>query len=498
MSGADRPLLLVTVGTDHHPFDRLISWVDRWLDDGADEKVRTIVQYSTSAAPKHGTAEPYLDYDELHGYIRDAAIVVCHGGATVLECRANGLLPIVVPRRRAHGEVVDDHQVSFGRRLGGAGLVLCCESEADLRAALDRAVADLSSVRLAETTGEPVEPPGVTRATTLLDDLMTTTGAAPEAEREPAQQPLRVLFLGGFGRSGSTLIERIVGELPGVVAAGELTHLWERGVVGNEKCSCGDRFHDCPFWMEVGERAFGGWQRVDPEHVRQLRSQVDRNRFIPALAAPVLRPSMRRAVADYTAIYERLCQGIAATSGASVVVDSSKSASLAFVLRRSEEIDLRLLHVVRDSRGVANSWSRTVRRPEAVDEVSYMPTYSPLRAGVLWDTYNGLFQLLRVLGVPTRLVRYEDLMRDPTAMLRAITEFAGLPDGALPMAGEHHVTLGRAHTVAGNPMRFRTGRMELKPDEAWRQELPSSARRVVSAVTLPLLLRYGYQPGRGK
>src|SRR5215471_1503195 len=70
---------------------------------------------------------------------------------------------------------------------------------------------------------------------------------------------LRVVYLGGLGRSGSTLVERLLGELPGVCAVGEVVHLWERGVVEGERCGCGLAFADCGFWAKVGQAAFGGW-----------------------------------------------------------------------------------------------------------------------------------------------------------------------------------------------------------------------------------------------
>src|SRR2546430_17108956 len=73
----------------------------------------------------------------------------------------------------------------------------------------------------------------------------------------------RVLYIGGLGRSGTTLLERLLGELPGACALGEVVHLWDRDVRDDERCACGRPFSGCDFWRAVGERAFGGWDRVD-------------------------------------------------------------------------------------------------------------------------------------------------------------------------------------------------------------------------------------------
>src|SRR5580658_8886990 len=135
--------------------------------------------------------------------------------------------------------------------------------------------------------------------------------------RDIAAQGLpRIVYLGGLGRSGCTLLERLLGELPGVRAVGEVVHLWQRGVVENERCGCGEPFASCPFWRQVGETAFGGWDQLDMAHFTHLRNQVDRMRYIPLLAyPPLMRPALRRELDEYLSYYLRLYAAIAETSG---------------------------------------------------------------------------------------------------------------------------------------------------------------------------------------
>ena len=166
---------------------------------------------------------------------------------------------------------------------------------------------------------------------------------------------LRVIYLGGLGRSGSTLLERLLGELPGVIPLGEVVHLWQRGVAENERCGCGDEFGSCEFWSQAGTSAFGGWDKISVRRVAELRAATDRTRHIPQLARPALPAAMRRSLTEYTGYYVRLYQAIAGMTGAEAVVDSSKHASLAFCLSKRPEVDLRVIHVVRDSRAVAYS-----------------------------------------------------------------------------------------------------------------------------------------------
>jgi hypothetical protein len=311
-----------------------------------------------------------------------------------------------------------------------------------------------------------------------------------------------VLYVGGLGRSGSTLIERVIGQVPGVCAVGELVHLWERGVTEDERCGCGEPFSRCPFWQQVGKAAFGGWDGIDVSRVGALRARVDRNRFIPALARRRLRPQTRRLLAEYTSYYARVYAAVAGVSGCDLVVDSSKHASLAFCLREAPDVDLRVLHLVRDSRAVAYSWSRQVRRPDT-DRPSYMTRYSPATAAMQWNIQNAAFGLLARTGVPVMRLRYEDFTAGPELALRRVAGFAGLPaqdsypfltagggpSGAAPVSAR----LDGGHSVSGNPMRFTTGPVPVRPDEQWRTRMPRAQQRAVTALTWPLMAGYGYR-----
>lgn len=319
---------------------------------------------------------------------------------------------------------------------------------------------------------------------------MSVKIAEPSAQSE---RPVRVVFIGGLGRSGTTLLERLLGQLPGVVPLGEITHLWERDLVDDEMCACGATFSYCEFWQRIGKAAFGGWDQVDVERIQALKATVDRTRHIPALAGKRLAAAQHQLVTEYAGHFERLYRAAAADTGARVVVDSSKHASLAYCLRWSPDIDLRVLHVVRDSRGVAYSWTKQVRRPESPTG-DQMTRYSPAKAAMLWNAQNAAFSLLARRGVPVRRVRYERIIERPRRVIASLARFCGLDlvESDLNFIGDGWADLGPSHSAAGNPMRFTVGRIPIRADEAWSDELPESTRRMVSTLTRPLLGRYGY------
>jgi hypothetical protein len=308
---------------------------------------------------------------------------------------------------------------------------------------------------------------------------------------------VRVLYIGGLGRSGSTILSRGLGELPGFCHVGELVFVWTRGAMENHLCGCGNRFLACPFWVEVGKRAFDGWDTVDPARVAALQHEVDRTRYLPRLLRD--RPAREFAgrLSEMTDLLGRLYRAISEVSGCPVIVDSSKHVSYAAVLRRVPGVDLRLLHVLRDSRGVAHSWAKKVKRPEIVTEDAYMARIAIPKLAARWSAFNGLFDVLRLFHRGGMTLRYERFVADPEGTLRQISAMTGHEMGPndLDFVEEPGLRLSAEHSVSGNPMRFSEGTVPLRVDDAWRSAMRPRDKAVVTAMTAPAMLRYGYRLG---
>src|SRR5919198_4383583 len=127
------------------------------------------------------------------------------------------------------------------------------------------------------------------------------TGPGPTAPAHAGDDRLRVINIVGTGRSGSTLIEVLLAQLPGFVDVGELRYVWYRRLVkkGNVLCGCRALLSECPFWERVGDEAFGGWDRLDAAEVRALERSVERNRYMPLLVEPRAWPAYERKLDAY-------------------------------------------------------------------------------------------------------------------------------------------------------------------------------------------------------
>jgi|RhiMetdeSRZDD1v2_1073273.scaffolds.fasta_scaffold12731_5 hypothetical protein len=302
-----------------------------------------------------------------------------------------------------------------------------------------------------------------------------------------------VVYLAGSGRSGSTLLERTLGEMPDFVNVGELIDLFRRVAPRNERCGCGQPFTNCPFWSRVGAGAFGGWDAGLLEATHQLQRKVARQRHLPRLLADRRAgKDFRDAVNSYGETYARLYRAIAAQAGASYVVDASKWPVQALALSLAG-IDVRVIHLVRDVRGVAHSLAKPdVARPHATAGTDVMWHVRPASAAARWVACQSEADLLRRRGIRVARLRYEDFVRQPRhGITRALGELT-IPATASQLAhiADGRVSLGTSHGLSGNPLRFAAGEVTLRVDEGWREEMSRRDRAVVTAIGLPQLIRH--------
>jgi UDP-N-acetylglucosamine transferase subunit ALG13 len=130
-----RALIFVTVGTHHHPFQRL-------LDGLASLPLEELVVQYGYGSPPAGVrrASAFMGFAEMLEHFRAADVVITHAGVGSILCaRRAGHVPIVVPRQRRHGEHVDDHQAELVRALEARQAVIAVWEIDGLRKALDSA-----------------------------------------------------------------------------------------------------------------------------------------------------------------------------------------------------------------------------------------------------------------------------------------------------------------------------------------------------------------------
>lgn len=334
MSRASRTIT-VLVGTDCHPFKRIIDWADKWAQ--ANPSDRVMVQYGHSAPPRIAAGRDFVSPKELANLLESSEIVILHGGpATISEARKAGHLPLVFPRDPQYGEHVDDHQQRFTRWSAERGLAICVESAQELDAHVAASAENEAGTRLLTETETFGADEAAQKLAALLHKRRTSTN------RASVGAPV-VLYVAAPAHSVDTVLESVGGRAS-VAVLGDTRQLWQRGILDNEDCSCGVPFHECGFWKAVGKSAFGGWDEVDVRGVSRLAdAAMPARRLGPAALAG--RREGRLQLARYSGYYQAIYAAARDVSGADVLVDSGEDPTLAYALSHNREIDLRFLEI---------------------------------------------------------------------------------------------------------------------------------------------------------
>jgi len=303
-----------------------------------------------------------------------------------------------------------------------------------------------------------------------------------------------VLYIAGAGRSGSTLLEIILGNLPGFFSVGEIRFFWQNLGIPDLRCGCGTALDACPVWQAVRE---GLSHRLDPDdqrHLAELARRFDRSRHLPWIAA-----GLPAHLAEYRKLAEataHLYREAARVSGCRVLVDSSKVPShLDLLLRQNRALDVRVLHLVRDGRAVAYSWSRRQKRELARRrDDARLPRHSLVQALVTWVVENAFARWIGRRASAYTLVRYEDLVAAPAATLSRALGEVGLDAPDLSWVDRQPFQVAPTHSIGGNPLRFLDRpSIEIRAHEEWRQRLSRGSRLALGALAAPSLFRYGYR-----
>ena len=300
---------------------------------------------------------------------------------------------------------------------------------------------------------------------------------------------VKVLYIAGFERSGSTILNRVLGQIDGFVAWGELRDIWQHGMIENRSCTCGASFDECPVWTKIVDTAFGEMDRTKIQEMVELL-QKTRASVLPHYYSRFLRkPFTDYGTQEYLDNLERLYQAIQSTTGSRTIVDSTKASWYGYALRMLPSIDLYVVHIVRDPRGVGYSLQCRKNKGELLSQ-----WYNPVHASLSWNFKNYAVETL--LNRPANRylrIRYEEFIQNPKPVVESILALLKEEVTQLPFKDDSTVIMGTDHIFAGSPSsRSDTGLVKLNLDERWKKQMKSVDKATIKSLTSPLLMRYGY------
>ena len=302
----------------------------------------------------------------------------------------------------------------------------------------------------------------------------------------------KLAFIMAASHSGSTLLAMLLGAHPQATTIGDTAGTPDRNNP-DYRCSCGHRARECPFWMQITERMGSQGINIDvtsfgtrfeyPENwfINRILGAEHRGPFLETVRDGILalspgwKQSFQRIAQHNSAIVEAATQ----IANAKVLVDSSKLPHRLKFLLRIFGINIRVVHLVRDGRGVAHTYIHD-------------NGWSVEKAAIEWR--RGIVAaeklLSRLDSGMWKQVRYEDLCANPQAELQKLCIFLNLNPSRVNL----DFRSANLH-VFGNKMRLSSEKAILL-DETWRTELTDSQISTIERITGKHLKRYGYSVNR--
>lgn len=303
---------------------------------------------------------------------------------------------------------------------------------------------------------------------------------------------IKVLNIIGWGRSGSTILGSVLGQCEGFFFGGEIKNLWKKSLLNDALCGCKVNVKECELWNKILDDAFGGIKNINAKKIlKDIESTVPaRYALIKDLPNGENYFKSKSELLDHL---KKLYQSIQSNTNCKVIVDATKTPMYSYLLSLIEEIDVHIIHIVRDPRGVAYSRKKKMVQPDKTKEV-YLHQYNPLVSSIQWDLRNVLSENLWEKNKSRYfMLRYEDFIKEPRKSIEEILNFTGCSGAKTPFISENTLELKANHSVWGNPSRFKTGQIELKADSEWEKKLNVLDKTISTVTTFPLLVKYKYK-----
>jgi len=310
--------------------------------------------------------------------------------------------------------------------------------------------------------------------------------------------PINLVYITSIGRSGTTLLECLLGVHPQIATIGEL-HCWPHEILegGRLPTGSGKMIGEDPFWQEMLAQINPLFQ--PPPRIHHFREAHDAGKtlrpsrvtdfYSKRLSSGVAR-DIDRYARNSEVVYRTFLDLVEKYTGTrpAWIVDASKDPYRLCWLARSDLFNIRVIHAVKNPKGFIYS----VTKPHIHGKGLTGPrriAWTIRQAGA-WSIRNQLISALAERFLRSEeytLLRYEDLAQRPASVLKGACDFIGVPFSASAIDDFRD---GSPFAIAGNPMRQRSGGIHL--DEKWRRRLPLSSRILTQTITAVNASRYGY------
>jgi hypothetical protein len=261
----------------------------------------------------------------------------------------------------------------------------------------------------------------------------------------------KIIYIAGYSRSGSTILDILLGSHTNIFGTGELSYLFEDWLTGTRTCTCGEIYENCNFWKE-----FELPQGINLQQAKDILAAVENRKHVAALSDGKISPDI---IQKYSLIQSALYDYIFKTSGKNVIIDSSKTsrdmAGRFYALHKYTDFDVYVIHLVKNGLSVVESYVKKGRN-WALEGYGKNDRFTAARSSVGWRLANSIAQNLGK-KMPEKhyiQIKYEDFVAQPENVLQKLECFLDTDLSEVISMVEKGSPFHPKHNVGGNRLRL--------------------------------------------
>ena len=284
------------------------------------------------------------------------------------------------------------------------------------------------------------------------------------------EQKVNTIYLLGAGRSGTTMLAAILNNHPKIYTIGEM-HQFLDYVLEDKDCSCGEILSKCSFWSSIlndlNLDVLKNKENID------LSNSLEKHHLIPSyLMGKSIHPTYREMI-------DMIFQEIETKIDKPWILDSSKYISRYLLLRKNKKINLKGIYLIRDVRGVINSFGKKVQT-----------TKNPLSTILYYSLINFSAQWMSFFDSRVLKVRYEDFVNEPDKTIQIIEKHLfELSSNASNLTNK---TFEIPHIIAGNRLRSQK-KLVIRKDLQWKENISRGKQILYYLLTFPTMFLNKYK-----
>ncbi|MEO6819285.1 MAG: hypothetical protein ABI266_06010 [Ginsengibacter sp.] len=252
---------------------------------------------------------------------------------------------------------------------------------------------------------------------------------------------MKIIYIAGDGRSGSTILDSVLGNIEGSISVGECARFWKRFQEKDTLCGCGDKIEACLLWSKVDEVLKSNFVNYDItdviSKVNYIR-QFNNYKNIPSIVS-------NTEWKEFCEIIILFYRTIAKVAGKEIIIDSSKYPNWIYFLSELNFCEIKIIHLERNLQSVANSWKKIVYLPEYYDKQVLMPIKSNYVILKSWIKVKYLSSKLKK-NSDYLFINYEDFCHNTPLYLKKLESFLGI-------IFKLELIMPFNHSIGGNPVR---------------------------------------------